>query len=153
MRELQVPTRRIGVRLCMSQGRIVPGALFLHESRFHGGCAKEVLEELNDARAFLPFHAEDPSMGRVLVHKNHIVRVHLEDYEPALDEPHLDESAGAPCTLLLDDGCELQGRLLVAVPKEASRLLDRINSAERFMPLAYDAGLAFVHRDHVARVF
>jgi hypothetical protein len=152
MRELQVPTRRVGVRVFTARSRALDGALFLHESRFHDGTAHEVLAELNDPRTFLPFHADDPSMGRVLLHKDHLVRVEMEG-GPDPEESPFDESAGAPCTMVLDDGSEIEGRILVPVPAEASRLLDRLNEARRFLPFFGPQGLSFVHRDHVVRVY
>jgi len=153
MRELQVPTHRVAVRVFAAQSRPLAGALFLHESRYHDGTAHEILTELNDPRAFVPFHADDPSMGRILLHKDHLVRIQVENYVPGPEEPALDETAGAPCTLVLDDGVEFEGRILVPVPAEASRLLDRLNDAPRFLPFAGPHGLAFVHRDHIVRVY
>jgi hypothetical protein len=153
MEELQVPTRRIAVELFTSDGRRLHGWLFAGESPWGYTDREEAARILNDERAFLPFGRPGREEGRPvleLLNKDHIVRVRLE---AAVPEVEADDGSYSPsCTIVLSDGERLSGRLRLPTPLSASRLIDKLNLAPRFLPFATQHGVQLLHRDHVARV-
>ncbi len=160
MEELQVPTHTVNVDVHTDDGEWLTGALFLTESRFDGDRTGEVLNVLNDERAFLPFEARTRE-GRVhrslVLNKDHIIRVHLSEaggwMSPAPTDP-ADEGVtpDAPPVVILSDGTRISGRVAVETPWSSSRLVDKLNHAQRFIPVITDGGVEFVQRSHVMRV-
>ena len=55
-------------------------------------------------------------------------------------------------TVVLTDGTCLVGRVAVETPRSQSRLVDKLNHAERFIPIISDESVDFVQRDHVLRL-
>jgi len=63
-----------------------------------------------------------------------------------------DDGRPAPCTLVLSDGTRVAGRVAVETPPSQSRLVDKLNHAERFIPIVSDEAVDFVQRSHVVRL-
>jgi hypothetical protein len=149
MEELQVPTRRITVDAFLSGGERLRGSLYLSESPYHKPIPQDVSAILNDDRTFLPFTTDEPDHA-ALLNKCHVLRVHLG--HDVADQESLDPSTAAPCTLLLDDGTCLTGKVAIATPLACSRLVDKLNQATGFVPVITTHGIDFVHTMHVVRV-
>lgn len=163
MEELQVPTRRIRVEIIANSGDRFHGALFAPEMQYRTRPVEYVLHLLNDDRDFLPFQRESGSESSMIFNKSHIVRVRLETDGPWADpfdsdsEPQEFSTYGADmehevCTALLSDGTRLSGRLAVETRWSSSRLLDKLNMAQRFVPFVTDQGIEFVQRDRMVRI-
>jgi hypothetical protein len=148
--------QRLTVDVFTTDGVRVSGSLYLVAASYTRGRPEEVADLLNDDRTFVPFAGHDPAERPGVLHKGHIVRVHTAAPAAAdpQDAPPSPRSDGAEaCTLLLDDGTWLEGRLCVDTPLASSRLVDKLNLASRFVPVLADDGIVFVNRDHVIRVW
>jgi hypothetical protein len=158
MEELQIPTHSIAVEIHTADGKQIAGALYAAEVRFVNGPPAEVIHLLNDERAFLPFQTatgKGRKREQVILNKDHIVRVRLllAPGSPAEGEVGVnEEDAPGPCTLVLSDGTRVAGRVAVETPRFQSRLVDKLNHAERFIPVVSDEAVEFVQRSHVVRL-
>ncbi|HKQ59878.1 MAG TPA: hypothetical protein VJS92_01260 [Candidatus Polarisedimenticolaceae bacterium] len=146
MLELQIPTRRIAGSISTVQGATLEGSLFLRPNPYHTD-VEDVLETLNDDRKFLPFLAERPFAGSCALNKTHIVRVHV----PGAVASEPGDPAQPQHALVLADGSRVVGQILIDAPPSASRMLDKLNLAGRFVPVAAADGIHFVHLTHVVR--
>ncbi len=158
MQELQIPTHSIAVEIHTADGKQIAGALYAAEVRFVSGRPAEVIHLLNDERAFLPFQAitrKGRKREQVILNKDHIVRVRLARALGAAAAAEIDvndDDAPGPCTLVLSDGTRVAGRVAVETPRSQSRLVDKLNHAERFIPIISDEAVDFVQCSHVVRL-
>lgn len=150
MQELQVPTQRLLVEVFTSGGERFRGGLFITESPFHTGPVDQVLQTLNDERGFLPFRTEGEKPTVAILNKCHILRVRFEGGHD--DDPPFPANDVTPCNLLLADGTRLEGELTVETPRTLSRLVDKLNRAERFVRFATGEAVEFVQTALVVRV-
>ena len=153
MEELQVPTHRIDVEVFITSGAEIHGSLYAHESPYHSGNPEDVIHLLNDERVFLPLCVEGRAAGPYVVNKTHIVRVHL----PISEVDRQDRLSTAPidvedCTLFLSNGTTLTGMLSIETPTNSSRLVDKLNFADGFVPVYTGDGIDFVRKSHVVHV-
>lgn len=155
MDELRVPTRRVIVDVFLADGTCATGTLFHSESLYQSGGPGDILEELNDEREFVPFAAIDDAVGASLLSKRHVLRVRVHELKMEDLQMGQREAAecGRRCTLLLDDGSRITGRLALETPLTASRLVDKFNMAPSFLPFVTDECVELVHASHVVRVF
>ncbi len=149
MQQLQVPTRQIEVDLLLAGGRRFVGYLFLTEAPFQSGRAEDVIQVLNDERAFLPFVPDGATGSAMALNKDHILMVQVESLGASLGDP---EGESGDRTLLLSDGTRVSGDICIDTPPHASRLVDKLNLAERFLVLRTPSGYAFVHGRHIIHV-
>jgi len=158
MEELQIPTHSIAVEIHTADGKQIAGMLYSPQVRFVSGPPAEVIHVLNDERAFLPFQAitrKGRKREQVILNKDHIVRVRLIRAPGSSAEDAInvnDDEAPGPCTLVLSDGTRVAGRVAVQTPCFQSRLVDKLNQAERFIPIVSDEAVDFVQRSHVVRL-
>lgn len=153
LEQLQVPMRRVTVQVHTSDGLHVDGWIFLAESPHCRGGPADVVDALNDDRSFIPFCAENPPVGKSILNKAHIIRVHLDATRDELSDPF----PGSPeshesCTVQLADGTHLHGHIFTVTPPNGSRIVDKLNHASRFVSIVSDCGIDFVHGAHVVRV-
>jgi len=154
MEQLQIPTRQIEVDLLLAGSARVVGFLFLTEAPYLSGRPEDVIQVLNDERSFLPFIADHPTSTPMALNKDHIVAVQVEE-GPASGLPSpLGQSGaeGRDRSLLLSDGTRLTGDICLDTPPHASRFLDKLNLAGRFLALRTTSGHAFVHCRHIVHV-
>ena len=153
MEELKVPTRLIAVEVCTTDGAIACGSMYHTESLYQTGSPEDIIDELNDDRAFVPFAASD-TLGNALLSKRHIVRVRVS--ELAIDNMRPGEASELqhvhPCTLQFDDGTRITGRLVLETPISQSRLVDKVNQGLSFVPFVSDEGVDLVNCTHIARI-
>lgn len=156
MEELQVPTHRITVEMFTERGEVLSGALFAAESPFRLGAIDDLMRVLNDERTFLPFHTEQS--GCTLVNKDHITRFRLIDPPDEWSDENNGVASGEglprpeSCRLTLSDGTEIDGEISITTPRSLSRLVDKVNQAERFMCVQTGSGVLFVQTRHVLRI-
>ena len=153
MEELKVPTRLIAVEVSTTDGAVACGSMYHTESLYQTGSPEDIIDELNDERAFVPFASSD-TMGNALLNKHHIVRVRvrdlsIEDLRPgeASELSHVH-----PCTLQLDDGTRITGRLVLETPTAQSRLVDKVNHGLSFVPFVTEEGVDLVNSTHITRI-
>ena len=154
MDDLKVPIRCVDVEVTCADGTTARGSMY-HAERIHQtGSAEDILEELNDERRFLPFDPVSASVGELLLNKGHIVRIHVPDLAPGdLRPDEVAEIEHAPrCTLWLRDGTRLAGRPVVETPEALSRVVDKLNRAQRFMPFVSEDGVDFIQVCHIVQV-
>ncbi len=154
MKAFQVPTRTVEVDVYLARGTSLRGRLFLAASPNIEGDMASLSQALNDERDFLPFEVGEESGCRAIVlNKEHIIRVHLAAGElPAGTGADADtrQAEPAPETVLnLSDGTHVCGQVQVDSPETASRLVDKLNRAPRFIPVVCDQGVDLVQREHV----
>lgn len=162
MEELKVPTQAVRVEVITDTGVALQGFLFVGESRYRTGRPEDdLIEVLNDERRFLPFEecGSEPAAQRpAILNKSHVVRVDLAtDEGPLFDPLHSDDddevvAGGDTCSLLLTDGTCVMGRVRVEMPPSLSRLLDKLNHADCFLPVVDRDGFHFVNLAHVVHV-
>ena len=154
MEQLQVPTRQIEVDLLLAGGARLVGYLFLTEAPFQSGRPEDVIHVLSDERSFIPFVADHPTSSPMALNKDHIVAVQVESATAAALSSPLGGADAEVCdrTVLLSDGSRLTGDICVDTPPYASRLLDKLNLAGRFLALRTAGGYAFVQCRHVVQV-
>ncbi|MFQ5719733.1 MAG: hypothetical protein ACE5IK_09290 [Acidobacteriota bacterium] len=149
--ELRVPIQQIDVVVHTDRGQTLTGRLYLSEGRDIGATPFRVLELLDDDREFLPFRTNDAHPRDIAINKDHIVRVRVATDGPmSVDDAMVDGHGSEECfSVVLSDGSSLRGRLAVTTPRAASRLVDKLNNAGRFIPLVRDDSVELVHRRHV----
>lgn len=153
LEELQVPTHRIPVEVYTDRGEVFAGGLFVAESPYHSSHVEHLVQALNDERSFLPFDAADADTDCAILNKDHMVRVKMKTAPVML----LEGLGGSlcdskPCRVLMSDGARLEGHLTVDTPWSLSRLLDKLNRAERFVRLVDDEHIEFLQTSHIVRV-
>lgn len=139
----------------LADGVHIKGRIFLAQDPRHPGKTDQLIGALNDAREFLPFEVGDDRGARSLVlNKEHIVRVRvLQPDAEAMAEPFPgaaeSQETNGETILHLSDGTQVAGRVAVDTPQAASRLVDKLNSGQRFIPVVRDDGIDLVQRIHV----
>ena len=149
----RVPTRRITVELFTLDGNDgTRGTMHHGESLYESGTGADIVNELNDDRAFIPFVADDGDAEQALINKQRILRVHVPDltYD---DLPQHGQAAPAEsCTVWLSDESCRTGRPVVETPPANSRLIDKFNHAPTFVTFLTEHGVDFIHTAHIVRI-
>jgi hypothetical protein len=144
-----VTKRAVRVVLQLSNGQRVPGVVHtnLHSSVHHG--RERVKDVLNDPSPMLPVHGEDGTC--TLFNKSFIEVVELE--QPDLAETgETDLTDHREISLVLADGLQLAGTILVSTPPERARTLDFLNRGEPFFYLETQQGSRVIALRYVLSV-
>ena len=146
---LKVPKRKVSIAVSLLGGEKISGNIFLGaQSAFHYG-EEHIIDLLNDPSPFFPFEREDTSTIRLINKKNTITITTAEDSRP-------EEELGKKekITLLLIDGQELTGEILIAQPEYRSRVLDTLNAEDKeFFRLVTDSDVThYVNINHLSQV-
>ena len=154
MQELQVPTRAILVEVLVTTGTHISGSMYVPDSPNQNNDADEVMHLLNDERSFVPLAVSGEKGGPFVLSKAHIVRVRvpLSESEARDRVAESTPSDSSMSTLLLVDGSVLEGTLAVVTPPSLSRLVDKLNSADRFLAVISTEAIDFVQKSHVVHV-
>jgi hypothetical protein len=144
--QFKVPKREAHVRVLLDDGRVLEGEVFAALIGPDGRPGR-VLDRLNDAgEEFLAMRTDEE---RFLLNKSGIVTVELPGTAgDALDEP-LDAGHTIAVRLSLAGGTGIVGRLHLIMPPERSRMLDYLNTAERFFPLISEGRVTLVQKRYV----
>ena len=157
MKEYQVPMKPVAVDIHLADGVHLHGRLFLTEAPGLSDGMSQLVHALNDERAFLPFElGDDRSCRSIVLNKEQIICVHMN----AKDMPGEDEEVSSfqesdppenslISVLHLSDGSQVRGQVMVDTPEASSRLVDKLNHAQRFIPVVRDDGIDVVHQVHV----
>ncbi len=151
MEELQVPTHRLEVEVHAATGDALTGSMFAAELPYVTSGWESLLAILNDEREFLPCFGNAPGTERTILNKTHIVRVRLTPGADGAAPPWIDEAQGESCALQLVDGTRLTGELHLDTRLEESRLIDKLNQADRFVVFIADGDMHFVQACRVVR--
>ncbi len=151
MEELQVPTHRLEVEVHAATGDALTGSMFAAELPYVTTGWESLLAILNDEREFLPCFGNAPGTERTILNKAHIVRVRLTPGDDGASPTWIDESQGETCTLQLVDGTRLTGEIHLETRMEESRLIDKLNQADRFVVFIADGDMHFVQACRVVR--
>ena len=158
MEELRIPTQAVEVVVYTDRGEQLSGWFYVPVGVEPAGPKGPVLNLLNDERSFVPFRvavSEEGTSRSIVLHKDHIVRVHMSAPDATGDTVEdpviLDDGALGPVTVDLSEGSRLCGALLVETPPAASRVVDKLNQRQRFVPLMSDVGIDLIHRRHILR--
>jgi hypothetical protein len=147
MEIFRVPRRLVHVRLLLDDGRTVEGRLFTALSG-PDGRPERLIDHLNDpTEEFIPFAIGE---DRLLIGKAGIVYVQMAE-RPDEIEGVAGPGRGrrAAVRLTLTGGISLLGQFAIDMPPERSRVVDYLNAAPRFLPLAGEGQVTLVQRNHV----
>ena len=155
MAELQVPTLRFDVEIVTGGGDQLAGAFIAPDYPYAASPPGQMRHLLNDERVFLPFFPAGRNEA-VILHKNHLSVVRLEGIcaEPLADaeaNPDWEYDESEAHTIWLRNGSKIRGCIVAETPWQSSRLLDKLNHTECFVPVVSENELFFVNRDCVAR--
>ena len=149
MEVLRVPRRKVRSRILLDDGRTLEGDLYT-AIEMHGGRPASALDLLNDpGEEFLPLACGE---DRFLLNKAGIVYAQIPPDSFETREPALEAAQVVPVRLTLAGGMGLVGRLHIVMPPARSRVLDYLNSAERFLPLWGEGTVLLVQRSFVVSV-
>jgi len=157
MKEYQVPMKPVAVDVHLADGVHMQGRLFLTEAPGLSNGMSQLVHALNDERAFLPFEVgDDRSCRSIVLNKDQIICVHMnaEDMPGEDGEVNSLQRSGHTedalvSVLHLSDGSQVCGEVMVDTPEASSRLVDKLNHAQRFIPVVRDDGIDVVHQGHV----
>ena len=154
MEELQVPTRTILVDVLVTTGAHISGSMYVPDSPNQNYDADEVMHLLNDERSFVPLAVSGQKGGPFVLSKAHIVRVRIPLSESEAQDRVAEStpSDSSTSTLLLADGSVLEGTLAVVSPPSLSRLVDKLNSADRFLAVISTEAIDFAQRSHMVHI-
>jgi hypothetical protein len=145
-----IEVHKIPIRLANVGGQVTEAHLFLHLASSHDYRSETVGERLNDSEVdFLRFESE----GLVV-----LVSLSSLAYAEALETPPavagMDEIGAShePATLILESGERLRGELVYEAAPEKPRVLDLMNSRQRFLLLQATDKTLFVRRNAIVRV-
>ncbi len=152
MNDWQIPTHTIAVRVLTDAGEPLSGDLFYAGAAEADDAYREIRMLLNDERRFLPFRVDrgDGPRPKTFLCKAHIVRVRVDRTDDSSTDVEWDDEA-PPRRFILSDGTRLDGRVGIPSPDTASRLVDKLNQCESFIPVVSDRSVDFVNRDHLVR--
>ena len=147
---LRIPRRRVPVRIELTDGSPLTGALYADRTTASGAPGR-VVDRLNDvAEPFVPLAVED---RHILLRKSSVLLVRM------IDEPEASLPSGASQTklrlcLTMASGMTVQGQLRAVLPRQRTRALDFLNlNSDRFLEVRRgDGRLTLVNSRHIARV-
>lgn len=150
MRELLVPTDTLEVEVHTDRRERLRGMLFA-APLVDRGDGHELASLLNDEREYLPLRVvgDDGERRGTLVRKAHLTCVRL--VSGSRDDDATTET-GPRCHIFLADGESLAGTLDVPAPESHARIIDRLNRADRFIPVTTATGPVFINRTQVVQV-
>ena len=145
---LKVPKKKVPLTVSFVGEKSIRGNIFLSsQSPFRVG-EELVIDLLNEEEPFFPFAIKKPSSIRIISKKNIISAHTSQGSEP-------DEAVGRKekITVILSDGQELTGELIIEQPEYKSRVLDFFNAKEKgFFKLSNEAEIHYVNIEHVDQV-
>ena len=154
--EYRVPKREIVAQIKLFGQPTKPYRLFLSErAETHLGVERPS-DLLNETGSFFP--AVEPSGEMALLRRDAVILVSVaaeqEFRDSGSDVPDLDaEPARAvPVEVVLADGTEIRGMISYLMPEGRSRLLDFLNTEDRFVRLRDANAAILVNKRHIVRV-
>ncbi len=149
MEAFRVPRREQQVRVILDDGRALEADMFAAVVGPDGRPGR-ILDRLNDAAEdFVPVRTGEE---RLLLNKSGMVSIQIEG--SAEDVIGAERAAGRelPVRIGLAGGSGLVGWLLVAMPRERSRVVDYLNAAPQFFPLIGEGQVTLVQKRFVVSV-
>jgi hypothetical protein len=145
---LKVPKKKVPLKINFVGGESIQGNIFLSsQSPLHYG-EELVIDLLNDKDPFFPFEIEEPFSIRIINKKNIISVTTSEDLKS-------DEVIGKKekIKIILTDGQQLIGELIINQPEYKSRVLDFFNVNERrFFELFNKSEVYYININHISQV-
>jgi hypothetical protein len=145
---LQVPKKRVFLTVDFVGDKRIRGNIFLSpQSGLHYG-EERIIDMLNDATSFFPFELEGTSAIRI-INKENIISVGATEDLPAEEGLGKKETI----TVVLSNGRNISGELIIDQPEYKSRVLDFFNSGERrFFRLFTESETYYINISHVIEV-
>lgn len=140
----RITTQRVAATLVLGQGAPLRGEFPCAGQSHEQVGLDELGALLNQPAAFVPFFLEQRP-APILVNKRAIRVVEVTPSSEAL--PLADFGEVRAVELLLDDGTELHGDLLVCAPLGHTRTLDTLNETGRFLLVVSGERVRFVNVD------
>ena len=150
MKMFQIPRRAIDVRGLLRSGVELTGTLYAAASGPDGrpGRLGDRLNE--DAERFVAVRTGGDGC---LLNKSWILTVDLGTGEQEIELEQTAAMREIEVRLKLAGGTELEGRLPFSMPPGRGRLIDYLNEAPHFIPLARADRLLMVNRDFIVKAW
>ena len=147
-----LPRTAISVRLQLTTGNPLPGAVFVADRVAHHEGPETLLELLNRDEGFFAFRPEGKPGGPavLLIAKSQTVNVAAPGSAPIVDPDRREAARQASITVHLHGGSMLTGLVRFEAPDNHRRLLDYLNaSLDPFFALTVDDVTIYINRAHV----
>jgi hypothetical protein len=151
--EFRVQKSRADATLTLSNGTSVHGCFFISgNSRTHAG-PEGVKDVLNTETGFFPFDSTRPDGSTtILVNRDHVVCVKLEDKDEPRRDPDYDVATQKIVTMLMSNGTRLRGSVRISRPHGSDRLSDFARGPEAFRYLETDAATYIINVHHLVEL-
>src|SRR5512145_832552 len=147
MEQLRVPTVATVAQVACSDGRVLPGHVFIPDVAFRHTGPMRPEEWINEPSGFFPFLAEGEDRP-ILLNKDQVAAVTLSEVDPSpVEEYDTVHHIGVECGSL-----RLEGELRADMPEGQRRVLDLLNRPERFLTLHDGTRQHLVHKRHITRI-
>ena len=148
--EFRVEKARALATLTLSNGMLLRGSFFISgNSRTHAG-PEGVKDVLNAEKGFFPFEVDRRGgSDTVLLNREHIVFLELNDRSEARRDPGYDVATERIVTMLLSNGVRLRGSVRVFRPKGRDRLSDFARVEETFRYLETERATYIINVRHI----
>jgi len=154
--EYRVPKREVAAEVTLlGQPRKIL-KLFLNEcAEAHTG-AERPSDLLNGPGTFFP--AIEPPKRVVLVRRDAVIMVSVAEEDEFgsdatdAEEPAGERTGGPAIQVFLEDGTEIRGSMHYVMPKGKNRLLDFLNSGDRFITLREENVARLINKHRIVRV-
>lgn len=150
MYDYRIEKERLAVTVTLASGDVVRGHVFVQPSIYgtQGHDGPHAL--FNGPEAFFPLELEDG--GVLLIAKSRVADVSGAS-ELADDELRRASAREAMMEITLAPGLSYLGSVLLELPSDRPRLLDRLNdTGERFLTLYTSDGVRYINRALIERV-
>jgi len=150
MNELRIPVMPLEAEVLLRDGEKINGCIFLPTAASNHTGSMRPMEWLNLSTEFLPFLPNDASAAVILnKHQIAVLTVSAEN-----DKGDLPDETPVPLrrVALEMKNITLEGVVSIEMPENKVRVLDLLNSTEKFMTLQDGDRHHLVRKEHVVRV-
>lgn len=149
MREdLRVPTVAITAAVTFDDGGTLNGRIFLPAMASRHSGQPRPDEWINQPTGFFPLLAEGDDRA-VILNKSTVSAISI----PLTPDLALDDTTGFTSEVELTwGGHVIEGKLLIDMPAERNRVLDYLNTSDRFLTLWTDTKYHLIRKDCIMRI-
>lgn len=154
--EYRIPKREVSAEVSLLGHPRKVVKLFLHEqAETHTG-PERPSDLLNGPGEFFP--AIEPPGKLVLLHRDAVmvITVAAENEFPdapiGVDQPDPEGAAKIPVEVILQDGSPIRGTVRFVMPQGRTRLIDFMNTQERFLTVREDSLARLINKRRIVRI-